>query len=69
MEVGILTETQVLLMVNEIQLYFFFKHRLTRGHNGTFAVLFRVCAVQVIDGVHRVQFNLSHVFITDGYKC
>lgn len=34
----------------------------------TFAVLFRVCAVQVIDGVYRIELNLCQVSFADTNK-
>lgn len=31
----------------------------------TFVAVFMVCSVEVVDGVHRVEFDLGEIFVTD----
>lgn len=39
--------------------------RLCSGCVCTFVAVFGVCSVEVIDGLHGVQFNLCEIFVTD----
>lgn len=40
-------------------------YRLCQDCVGTFVAEFRVCSVEVIDGVHRMQLNFSEISFTD----